>query len=399
MPIRVLQVLPGLVPPPKDPTYAEVYHLPGDISGDILLPTWAKTAEQLRDKVGSFPTYRVNNFTYHMHLAKYQYGTLRQKLDVFRFFMRTGLRLGRQQRYDLVKCYGIGLTGLTAVVLARLLRAKLIVQLPNAPEDMYRYSKFGDAYEYSAKPDIRTRIVRTIYQVVLRVVVLSADHMQLLYPRQLRAFPRLQRVPATVLPSFVPVSRVPQSGDEDGSVLLVGAPWYLKGVDVLIRAWRMIEADFPNNKLRLLGYFPELDMLSAMIGDSRQIEILKARTHPETLQIIARCSILVLASRTEGVPRVFIEAMAAGKPIVGSRVGGVSHYIHNGVNGFVFESENADELAEQLKVLLEWPELRARMGENGRRFVRTQLYESTYARRVQEMFELTVHGRPAQPNL
>lgn len=397
MSIRVLQVLPGLVPPPKDPTYSEMYHLPEDICGDVLLPTWTKSAEELREKVGDFPTYQVNNFTFHMQIANFRYGTLRQKLDVFLFHLRTGLRLGRQRRYDCVKSYGAGLTGLTAAILARLLRTKLIVELPNNPEDAYRFSQFGHSYKYSSKPSFRTRLAKMTADPLLALIVLSADRVQLLYPKQLRAYPRLQKVPASVVPTFTPVSKVPVSSGEDGSVLLVGAPWYIKGVDVLIRAWRKIEADFPDNKLKLLGAYLEEDLMRRMIGDSRQIEILKPLPNPETLQVIARCSIFVLASRTEGVPRAFIEAMAAGKPVVGSRVAGIPYIIRNGVNGLVFESEDADELAEELRVLLEWPELRARMGERSLRFARTQLDEKSWSRRMQEMFELTVYGKSIEP--
>jgi glycosyltransferase involved in cell wall biosynthesis len=397
MPIRVLQVLPGPVPPPKDPTYSEMYHLGGDISGDVLQPTWAKSAEELREKIGSFPTYQINNFTFHLHLANYPIGTLRYKLDAFRFHLKTGLRLGRERHYDCVKSYGAGLTGLTAAILARLLRTKLIVELPNNPEDAYKFSKFISAYEYSSKPDFRTRLAKMTANPLLALIVLSAARVQLLYPKQLRAYPRLQKVPVSVVPTFTPVSKVPASSGEDGSVLLVGGPWYVKGVDVLIRAWRKIEADFPDNKLKLMGAYLEEDLIRQMIGDSRQIEILKPRPNPETLQVIARCSIFVLASRTEGVPRVFIEAMAAGKPVVGSRVAGVPYIIRNGVNGFVFESEDADELAEELRVLLEWPELRARMGERSLRFARTQLDENSWSRRMQEMFEVTVYGKSIEP--
>ena len=62
MPLKFLYVFPGLVPPPKDPSNAEMYHVGGDITVDVLLPTWFRATDQLRASLGEncFPTYKVN---------------------------------------------------------------------------------------------------------------------------------------------------------------------------------------------------------------------------------------------------------------------------------------------------------------------------------------------------
>jgi glycosyltransferase involved in cell wall biosynthesis len=298
-----------------------------------------------------------------------------------------------------VKSYGAGLTGFTALLLAKLLRAKLIIELPGVPEDTYKYARFGDAYEYAAKPSLGTRLAKVGADLALRIVVACADRVQLLYPWQLQAYPKLRKVPASVIHVFSTISKTPKVEGEDGSVLLVGAPWYVKGVDLLIRAWRKIEHEFPNSKLRLMGNFPEKDLLREMCGDSRQIEFLKARPNPETLQLMASCSIFALASRTEAAGRVFLEAMAAGKPLVGPNLGGVAHYVRDGVNGFLFKSEDSDELAEKLRILLASPSLRAKFGAAGRKIATTEMSEAEFGRLVEEMFEETVYGEVRRPEL
>ena len=63
MSIRVLQIHPGLVPPSRDPERSEYYFIGGDIVGEVLLPTWVQTEQELREQVGSFPTFQVNKFT------------------------------------------------------------------------------------------------------------------------------------------------------------------------------------------------------------------------------------------------------------------------------------------------------------------------------------------------
>lgn len=399
--INLLYIFPGLLPPPKDPATAEWYHLGGDIDVDILLPTWMENAQSLHTELGdgSFPVHRVSNrLRYHVLLAgKYKFSSFRQKAAIFWFQLKKGLQIGRTKKIDCIMTYGAGLGGVVAYLLSRILGAKLIVRLPNVPENAYRYTAFGGkSFHFSAKAGLKTRVARRTADVLLRFLVLHCDRVCLMYPYQLQKYPKLQKVPASVIHSFTAMSRIPHAGNNDGSVLLVGAPWFLKGADILIRAFRKIEAEFPDTNVHLLGHFPDEQFLREMIGHSRQIEILAARPNPEVLQIIANCSIYALSSRTDAAPRVVIEAMAAGKPVVGSRVGGVAHYIREGETGLLFESENADELAEKLRLLLNSPELRARLGRNGYRIARAQYNEAEWGRKLKELIELTVLGRTTE---
>jgi glycosyltransferase involved in cell wall biosynthesis len=398
MPLKFLYVFPGLVPPPQDPSNAEMYHVGGDITVDVLLPTWEEKPDSLRATLGEncFPTYKVNEkLTYHLFLAgRYKLLSFRQKAAIFRFHVGQGLRVGREKRVDCVMGYSTGLAGVAAWILAVLLRTKFILRLPNVPENAYRFNAFGgNAYHYAAKVSIKTRIARVVSDLLLRFLVSRCDRLHLMYPNQLQKYPRLQKVPASVIHSFTAMSRIPYTGKNDGSVLLMGTPWFLKGADILIRAFRKIESEFPDVKVRLLGYFPDEYLIREMIGDSKQIEILAARPNLQALQVVTDCSIYALCSRTDAAPRVVLEAMAAGKPVIGSRVGGVPHYIREGETGLIFESENADELAQKLRLLLNSPEMQARMGQNGYRIARAQYNEAEWGRKVKELIELAVLGR------
>lgn len=61
-----------------------------------------------------------------------------------------------------------------------------------------------------------------------------------------------------------------------------------------------------------------------------------------------------------------LEAMACGKPVVGTRIGGVSEVVDDGVNGLLVEPGDVDGLTNALLMLLRDPALRARMGQAGR---------------------------------
>lgn len=391
--MRLLYISPGPEVPPRDPRRDEFFHVPAPLSGDILRSTWAREPKGVTENLGagSYPEYRLGRFTYHLFLAgSYRYGGMRRKLADFWFFLTKGWQLSRRKPYDCILTYGWTLTGIVGLVLSRLTGSKLIVTIPNVPENAYRFNRFGASFEAPAET-LATKAMRHVSDFLLCFVLRRAACAHLYYPDQLRRYPKLANVPKYVTHGFTPLSLIPATGECDGSVLLIGAPWFVKGVDILIKAFRAIEAEFPEAKLRILGHYPGQDF-KEYIGDSRQIEVLKARSHPETMEILARCSVFALASRTDAKPRVLFEAMAAGKPVVASRVGGIPYYVQDEVNGLLFDSEDTDGLARQLRRLLGSPELRLRLGQQGQELVRTQYNEAASGRKLLEMVELTVAG-------
>ena len=74
----------------------------------------------------------------------------------------------------------------------------------------------------------------------------------------------------------------------------------------------------------------------------------------------------VLPSVNEGTPVTAIEALASGRPVVATRVGGVPDVVRDGVDGFLVEAGAIDDLADRLARLAADPELRERMGAAGR---------------------------------
>ena len=84
---------------------------------------------------------------------------------------------------------------------------------------------------------------------------------------------------------------------------------------------------------------------------------------PEIMQVL---DVFVLPSLNEGMGRVLVEAMAAGKPVVASRVGGILDLVKEGQNGFLAEPGDEKGLAIAIKKLLEDKKMRDEMGKRGR---------------------------------
>jgi glycosyltransferase involved in cell wall biosynthesis len=80
----------------------------------------------------------------------------------------------------------------------------------------------------------------------------------------------------------------------------------------------------------------------------------------------AACDAVALTSANEGTPVTIIEALAAGRPVVATDVGGVPDVVAEGIDGFLVEPGDAEALADRLERLATDPALRSAMGERGR---------------------------------
>ena len=90
-------------------------------------------------------------------------------------------------------------------------------------------------------------------------------------------------------------------------------------------------------------------------------------------KMIDRAAVVVVASEVyENCPMSVLEAMAYGKPLVGSRMGGIPELVEDGKTGILFEAGNVDELTSVLDKLMASSKLRKQMGDAGRRRVEAE---------------------------
>lgn len=377
---RLLFILPGLVPPASDPTRNRFHYLSDICEGEVLLPVWWHSAEEASPHLKpSFPDYRVGRFTYYF-FPFYRFPRVFRKIAVFLWYITRGIHLHRQKKFGVIVTYGTNTPAVAGTVLKWLTGAKLIVEIPGAPENAFRYDV--------PNPGMVGSVKHFFADFLLLFVGRASDCLKLFYPWQLREYPSLQKKHAAIFHDFVPVRCVELPEEENGKfILCAGYPWYTKGVDILIRAFKRIMKQYPDFKLKLMGHYPDRHVLEELAEGCPQIEFLAPRPNELALKVIAACTIYVSASRTEGLPWVLLEAMAARRPIIASNVGGVAHCISDGENGLLFSSGNVEELAAKMVHLLNHEELRAQLGRRGHDRVFSEFDEVAYVREFKRMLE------------
>lgn len=103
-------------------------------------------------------------------------------------------------------------------------------------------------------------------------------------------------------------------------------------------------------------------------------------------EVTALLDISVLPSFYEGMGRVVLEAMAAGKPVIASRVGGIPDLMEDGISGFLVPPGDTQALAERIECFLNNPALRVRMGEQAGRQVRGEHSAEVMVSRIHEVY-------------
>lgn len=210
---------------------------------------------------------------------------------------------------------------------------------------------------------------------------------------------RVVMIPNGVAPQFLRIP-APHAGDYRAlTVTAVGNLVPEKGFETLIRA----VAKLPNRrrmKIRIIGDGPERDQLKLLarsLGIDTNLQLvgtLPAEAMPKAYE---DSDVLVLTSFSEGRSNVLVEALAGARATIATRIDGVSELIEHGENGLLYEPGDVDALVYHLETLQRDPELRARLGANGRaRVLREGLTWDTAARRYVQLFAEVVGSRSAR---
>ncbi|HVX29566.1 MAG TPA: glycosyltransferase family 4 protein [Nitrolancea sp.] len=175
----------------------------------------------------------------------------------------------------------------------------------------------------------------------------------------------------------------PGMGDGSGGyALFVGRLSPEKGVETLLDAWRMLQEPIP---LKIAGDGPLANDVRRAADHDERISALGWCKSDQVLTLLKDAAFLVFPSLWyEGLPRVIIEAFAAGTPVVGSRLGAMRELVRHGETGLHARAGDATDLARQVAWLFKHPIERDRLRANARteyetRYTAARNYDLTMA--------------------
>ena len=141
-------------------------------------------------------------------------------------------------------------------------------------------------------------------------------------------------------------------------------------------------------KLVIVGDGPEkIDLLKLVKKRGLEKDVIFTGFQSDPISYINVFDIFVLTSEREGLPRVILEAMLMGKPVVASKIPGVVELVIEGETGFLVPPKNPEAFAEKILTLINNPELRKKFGECGRKRILENFTIDKYVKGVEKVFE------------
>lgn len=191
------------------------------------------------------------------------------------------------------------------------------------------------------------------------IYMLNDEHVQQL-GQALGSTDKISAIPSSILyEDYSPTNREPSDSLVFGSISRLTPE---KDIATLVRAFLQISTSVPEAKLLIYGDGPQKRTLQEMAEGYDSITF--AGWSDDVSTSLNTIDIFVHPAIAEGWGRNIKEAMYFGKPIIGSRVGGIAKQIEDGETGLLFEPGNIEELADKMLILANDSNLREQLAAN-----------------------------------
>ncbi|OGX40125.1 MAG: hypothetical protein A3C53_02815 [Omnitrophica WOR_2 bacterium RIFCSPHIGHO2_02_FULL_68_15] len=192
------------------------------------------------------------------------------------------------------------------------------------------------------------------------------------------------------------VARFRQTSGIRGDGPVVGTVTRLapaKGLPTLLQAFHQLRRQVPSARLLIVGDGPlKTELVRSAYALGEQEQIIFSGIAVETRVPLSMMDVFVLPSHHEAFGLAIVEAMAMGRPVVASRVGGIPTIVDDGVTGLLVPPNDPDALARALGQMLDDPERRRAMGSAGHARYEREFTMDRVAREVESVYEEVVQG-------
>ena len=183
------------------------------------------------------------------------------------------------------------------------------------------------------------------------------------------------------------------SNESSIQILFVGRLHPVKRPHLLIEAFSLLREEFPQAKLIIVGDGVErshLERLVTKLGISDNAKFLGFQNHDNVLEIMRKSDLIVLPSLMEGNPRVLVEAMMIGLPIVATNVPGISDLLQHSRTGHLVEQASPKNLYKAISYVLNHNEYALEIAENARKYAIQEFSQEQVLKKIRDDLFLEV---------
>ena len=169
-----------------------------------------------------------------------------------------------------------------------------------------------------------------------------------------------------------------------------------RGHELLIRGFQQLLPDYPQARLLLVGKGEARTRLETLVGDlglAREVLFAGYRDADLPAVLQALDAFALMGAGSDESCRAALEAMAAGRPVVGRRVGALPETIVHGVTGLLVDDDHPESVAAALRALLAQPERAAAMGRAGRERAQALFGPDAHAAQVERIYRRVLDAR------
>lgn len=324
----------------------------------------------VREKIGNVNVYRVGFGT---RIGRYLYPAMAYRL---------GSKLHKQRPYQIVWSIMAAYAGLaTLMFLRRNSKAKFLLTLQE-----------GDSIEHIHG---QVRGFRRQWQKIFK----TADYIQAIsnfladWAKKEGATCPIEVVPNGVDLDEFKIYDLRFKNERDSKIIITTSRLVHKnGVDILIRAASELKALIPDSKLiiQILGTGPDEQKLKKLAKDLKLEDTVQFLGNIEPDKIpdyLNKADIFVRPSRSEGLGISFLEAMAAGLPVIATKVGGIPDFLKDRETGLFAKVDDPKDLAEKITLLAEDHAMYDKIRTNARRLIEAKYSWERIASQMDKIFQ------------
>jgi glycosyltransferase involved in cell wall biosynthesis len=199
---------------------------------------------------------------------------------------------------------------------------------------------------------------------------------------------------ARIFPDFELENLKKENGKKDDDVFIIHTGRLVKknGLDSIIKALVYLP---PNIKFLSVGSGADLSSLKSLASNSNlndRVIFIEYVSHDQLVKYLKISDIFIRPSLSEGLGNSFLEAMAAGLPVIGTPVGGIPDFLFDRETGLFCKTKDPESIAEKIKIILNDEMLKNKLIKNGRKLVEEKYDWDKIAFDMKNVFSVMLNG-------